>query len=172
MRRTIEARRDDVMHYRGGECKVRNVGSLGFFGRCSPLPIVLRVQGAKVGCLRLPRSVNRRRWGRTSRSSSALHQRTPPAGTTDWWDWDYVPRNDLGWDWCDRGALRAAPILGGAPLSIKSPGTGRLLWRSAELGLLRAGSLHNTTTHSRQITRRLQPFTLGCKWKNFICFKR
>src|SRR5262249_60523267 len=31
MRGTIEARRDDVMHYRGGECKVRNVGSQGFF---------------------------------------------------------------------------------------------------------------------------------------------
>jgi hypothetical protein len=43
MRRTIEARRDDVMHYRGGECKVRNIGGQGFFG--------LGVQGPRLDAL-------------------------------------------------------------------------------------------------------------------------
>jgi hypothetical protein len=36
MRRTIEARRGDVMQYRGGECKVRNIGSQGFSAAVLP----------------------------------------------------------------------------------------------------------------------------------------
>jgi len=67
------------------------------------------------------------------------------------------PGDDLGMGLVgalSRIGVRAAPMLVGAPLSIKSRGTERLLWWSAGLGLLRAGSLHTTTHGGHRPTDR------------------